>query len=951
MADFEGTDRYELIRLLGAGGMGIVYEVLDRERGERVALKTLNHVSASGIYDLKQEFRSLADVRHPNVVSLYEVVNAGDLWFFTMELVEGTSFLDYVRPQPAPDDGDARAPEIGETRGADADGAASQSAFDESRLRHVLAQLVEGVSAIHAATKLHRDLKPSNVLVTREGRVVVLDFGLVQAHASGTETADTSLERNLVVGTPAYMAPEQAAGRRATPASDWYAVGTMLYRALTGALPFAGTLTEVLIRKQSEEPEPPSNGGHAIPGDLERLAMQLLRREPNERPDQLALREALRLSPAPRASSIPAPREQSFVGRRRELELLDAALSRSRRGQPQCVFIEARSGLGKTALLNEFAERARERRGALVLRGRCYPRESLPYKAFDAIIDALSGWLARLPESAAAELLPRNRRALTSLFPVLQRVPVVEVWDSLAPLPSAPAQRRARAFDALRDLLGRVSDQSPLLLHLDNLEWGDADSAELLEHLCGAPDPPAMLVVGTHRRDASKSAFFSRLAPTPSRLGEAERVDIELPPLSVDESRLVSLRAGAGPSLAQRIAADSGGNPLLIRLLCRQLPEHLATGTDLPSADRLLTGELDEANHATRKLLEVLAVAGAPLRSRVASQAAALQPEEARASLAELTASQQVELLHEREGDAIALRHDRIAHAILAGVSESQQAALHGRVAEALEESAEANAEALGEHFAKAGIGPRALHFLSLAAQRAEASLAFEQAAALYERALQITQTDADRRKLWLSVADARLHLGDPGRAATALLEAAALTHDERASELRRRAASLQFTDAQLDALFSDDDDLNGLFHGVSRSQTRRFISRGQIVEARKGELVARANDPTPSVLVVLGGELGVAQAHGTMTLKSGELLGALSFLQGSPRTADVRATQDDTRVLSITRESLDELSVEEPQLALQLTVNLARILCSKLVSVKAMAFRPRQRGDDGPSL
>jgi serine/threonine protein kinase len=178
MTEFLGTTRYQPRRRLGAGGMGIVYEVFDRERGENVALKTLSRVDPSGIYDLKKEFRSLADVRHPNVVTLYEMVNDDDRWFFTMELVHGMPFTEHVarevRARPTRAAEPRLGPSITETRLDARQG----RPFDERRLRAALAQLVLGVSAIHAAGRLHRDLKPSNVLVTSEGRVVVLDFGL-----------------------------------------------------------------------------------------------------------------------------------------------------------------------------------------------------------------------------------------------------------------------------------------------------------------------------------------------------------------------------------------------------------------------------------------------------------------------------------------------------------------------------------------------------------------------------------------------------------------------------------------------------------------------------------------------------------------------------------------------------------------------------------------------------
>src|SRR5689334_10235327 len=204
---WRGTARYEVIQLLGEGGMGSVYEVFDREVQRSVALKTLRQVSPGSVYRFKQEFRTLADVQHPNLIHLYEFVadESGDV-FFTMELVRGTHFLKYVR---------------------DAEGE-----VDYARLRHASRQLVEGVSALHSAGKLHRDIKPSNVLVTAEGRVVVLDFGVA---AELSTAAGHSTAQREVVGTAPYMAPEQARAAAPHEASDWYSVGVVLYAALTGS--------------------------------------------------------------------------------------------------------------------------------------------------------------------------------------------------------------------------------------------------------------------------------------------------------------------------------------------------------------------------------------------------------------------------------------------------------------------------------------------------------------------------------------------------------------------------------------------------------------------------------------------------------------------------------------------------------------------------------------------
>jgi CRP-like cAMP-binding protein len=171
------------------------------------------------------------------------------------------------------------------------------------------------------------------------------------------------------------------------------------------------------------------------------------------------------------------------------------------------------------------------------------------------------------------------------------------------------------------------------------------------------------------------------------------------------------------------------------------------------------------------------------------------------------------------------------------------------------------------------------------------------------------------------------------------LLEAAMLGTAERAAELRQRAAALRLTDEQLDSLFLGSGNGEGLFDGITRDAVQAFLAKGQLIEASAGTTVSHRNDGPASVLVVLAGALSVEQVGGMVRIGQGEILGTLSFLQSAPRQADVLAAEDGTRVLAITRASLDELSLSHPELALQLTVNLARILCGKLVNVRARAF------------
>ena len=142
-------------------------------------------------------------------------------------------------------------------------------------MRDAFAQLAEGVSALHSAGILHRDLKPSNVMVTPDGRVVVLDFGLATNLVLG------ELSRTMhLIGTVAYMSPEQAAGEEVTDASDWYSVGVMLYEALSGSTPFDGSVMDVLAKKQGSDPPAVRDVAPGAPEDLSALCKELLERDP-----------------------------------------------------------------------------------------------------------------------------------------------------------------------------------------------------------------------------------------------------------------------------------------------------------------------------------------------------------------------------------------------------------------------------------------------------------------------------------------------------------------------------------------------------------------------------------------------------------------------------------------------------------------------------------------------
>jgi len=398
--EFLGSERYRLDRRIGAGGMGVVYEAYDRERDMRVALKTLRSVGGAEIYRLKREFRALADLRHPNLVALYELHADGDLVYFTMEHIDGEDFCSYARGHPSlAFDDTVDTPSV-------VDGMVTErhlqgGAFSLPRFRAAARQLAEGVQALHEAGLIHRDIKPSNVLVTPTGRVVILDFGLVSELTRQGEPRD-----NEVVGTPAYMAPEQALPGRHGDACDWYSVGCMMYEALVGRLPFTGKALAVLAAKKAASPLPPSTFDDAVPADLDKLIVGLLDPAPDRRPGP---RDILRrLGSSWDSHSWSRVVEHSLVGRDAELRALRDAFDRSL-DQGVAVFVHGASGMGKTALVRSFLEEVEDAGRAWVLAGRCFEQDSVPYKAFDSLVAPAGAHAARGGRAAVRQ---RRRRAV-----------------------------------------------------------------------------------------------------------------------------------------------------------------------------------------------------------------------------------------------------------------------------------------------------------------------------------------------------------------------------------------------------------------------------------------------------------------------------------------------------------------------------------------------------------
>ncbi|HEX8411722.1 MAG TPA: protein kinase [Thermoanaerobaculia bacterium] len=780
-----GSSRFEIRRRIGSGSFGIVYEAFDPVRNEVVAVKALRRATPEALYRFKREFRSLTDIAHRNLVRLYELIAEGDQWLVSMELIRGINFIEHVRkelPVPDPSSYDTQTV-LHPMRG------------DVGRLRTALAQLVSGVTALHNAGKLHRDIKPSNVLVADDRRVVLLDFGLVM----DTDTR-ASEESTSTSGTPAYMSPEQGGGEPLGTASDWYSVGIMLYETLTGQVPFRGSYLDVINSKRSADVPPPSTIASGIPEDMDTLCRDLLRRDPKTRPTGEEILQRLGRSTPPAAPRKLAP-SMPFIGRDRHLRALREAFDASVSGTQTTVCVEGLSGAGKTSLIRAFLERLRDEvPELLVLTGRCYQRESVPYKGVDSLVDALHRYLWRVDAHELEVLVPRDIAAAEQLFPILTEVGDVvrsrrRGGTTVVP---EPHELRRRAFAAMRELFQRLADRTALIIVIDDLQWGDADSAELIADILRAPDAPALLFIAAYRSEEAAGSPFVRAIRQ-----EFPTRDIEVGQLTLDESRrfATDLLGDSVPDaheVANMIAGESGGNPFFIDELVRSFT--LAGDTIREATARegasdverreatireVLQARLRRLDSDATRMLQYVAINARPILMPALRNV--FRTEDFDETLARLAAQRLIRTRDTAEGEAIETYHDRIAEAVVSLLDEDELRDMHAVLAMVLEGFAGADAELIADHFLAAGKHDRAAKYVLLAADHAAAAVAFDRAARLYRRALDLSFGDSDaiRRRLGEVLSNA-------GRGSDAAAMFMEVTPTDLADELQLRRSAAQ---------------------------------------------------------------------------------------------------------------------------------------------------------------
>jgi predicted ATPase len=370
----------------------------------------------------------------------------------------------------------------------------------------------------------------------------------------------------------------------------------------------------------------------------------------------------------------------------------------------------------------------------------------------------------------------------------------------LAKLETVPAERREvrrRAVRALRELLSQLAALQPTVLLVDDLQWGDADSALMLKDILDSPDSPPLLFVGCYRsEDCQSSPCRQTLLETQSSSeATTDRRQISVQPLSPEESRLLAaalLERGAGSpdSREADLSRESQGNPYFLVELARQLPpdaSHAAEAAQTPlDLDGMLLRRVSLLPKAARELLNVVAVAGHPVRMEEACQAIRSMPDP---RMAALLRSDHLIRTASGQPDEVETYHDRIRETINGHLSAADTRGYHARLATTLEASTEADPEILCVHFEAAGDNEKAGRYGLLAADRAADALAFDRAAELYRFVLGLGAFNpADEANLHRKLADALANAGRGAEAAEHYLIAAGQVGGIETVELKRLA-------------------------------------------------------------------------------------------------------------------------------------------------------------------
>ena len=483
---------YRIVNKVGEGGMGQVYKAEDTKLGRHVALKLLAPEATrdqTAKRRLLGEAQSASALNHPNIVTIYAIEEADGVDFIVMEFVEGETLTAHL---------------------------AAHGALPLKSLLDIGIQIAEALDAAHSIGLIHRDIKPANILITPKGVAKVTDFGLAKMVRFSTDEIDReaqTLAANLtgpgmVLGTAAYMSPEQTRGETLDLRSEIFSLGSVLYEAATRTRAFTGpSVLAIMHAIATAEPPSPSKLRPELPREFDLIIERALAKDKTRRyASATEMAEALRSLRATLTgtwSGLPIVFDPdlidrslpSFVGREPEMRKLEGLLKQAIEGNGRVVFITGEPGIGKTSLSDEFLRRVRkQQQGLLISRGRCVEQYGTG-EAYLPFLDAMG----ELLQAPGRERIAAVMRTYAPTW--CMELPTAFVSSgSLEKLQQDTiGATKERMMREMGDALGVLANASPIVLLLEDLHWADPSSVDLLRHLSQRIGNQRLLIAGTFR--------------------------------------------------------------------------------------------------------------------------------------------------------------------------------------------------------------------------------------------------------------------------------------------------------------------------------------------------------------------------------------------------------------------------------------------------------------------
>jgi len=716
--------RYEVRSRLGTGGMGHVYRVFDPVNQRELALKELKFSYPRALHYFKREFRAVASLSHPHLVSLYDLYHEDDRYFYTMELVDGRDIYHFVNQH-----GHVVRDPRELTQGARLE-----------RVFQSFTQLLQALDYLHSNGCIHRDIKPANILVDKRGKVRLVDFGVIKEEIPGGEGQSLS----QVFGTSTYFSPEQSISSRVTSATDIYAAGVVLYELLVGVTPFEGSHDDVCEMHRSKPVTPVLD---LVPHTHERLAqvcLDMLAKEPARRP---SAREVLEQLSVPLLESG-VKRLSEFIGRRAERAALHEALNDVRQGQGRLALFEGEEGVGKQACIEAFCQEARLFDASCFL-GACVKRDHVSYRGVDTVVERLAEAYRSQVARTLRRLPARERAGLLEAFSFLKELLPAE----LHPEGDAHAGPGLGLFTLLRFL----AEQRPLVLVVEHIHLADDEALDLLEALqAGGRFPPVLLILTycpERVQPNSRVASFLEVVPT----HPCSR-HVQLHPLTPDELKEMAQQHlnTQDERLIQFIHEQTAGLPRFAQEMITALKQRQT----IERFHDIIIRKIDTLSRPARRILAVVCLSVTPVPESVLEIACDLKSDEVYEGLMSLSAEELIKEETDAEGRVdVVGSHPKLMEVARTCITQSRVPMIHDRIARALAQT-NGSAEQIERHYTRAGTPQVATRYAIQAAKEARLNDQHERAAELFQLALKGPFEPAVQAKIRVDMADSLARAG-----------------------------------------------------------------------------------------------------------------------------------------------------------------------------------------------